>query len=33
MDDEIEDVVWFMLVIAALILAILANNPSPLPIR
>ncbi len=33
MDDEIEDLIWFVLVIAAIILAVLANNPSPIPIR
>lgn len=32
MDEEIEDMLWFLLVIAALILVILANNPRPMPI-
>lgn len=27
MDDEIEDLIWFLLILAALILAVLANNP------
>ena len=33
MDDEIEDLIWFMLIIVALILVIFANNPLPMPIR
>jgi len=33
MDEEIVDVLWFLLVVAALVLSVLANNPSPIPIR
>ena len=32
MDEEIADVIWIILVITAIILAILASNPSPMPI-
>ncbi len=31
MDEEIADVIWVILVITALVLAILASNPSSMP--